>query len=275
MFFTEKEDLTSIMSEILPEVKNIKKYSNGWTNIVLEASSSDGVFIFRFPRNDFFSKQIEKDVVANEFLRNKIPDFKTVKLSIKYDKKQRPFSVHKKVDGEVLTNRIEFLNEKEKNKIIFEIAECFAKIHHLSTAIIPEKLNVRLSHFLNELAEVNDDYYDYSMQKDMEKEENESPLVFVYGDLNIGNILLNDKNEIVAFLDFSFFGLSDIYTDLSRMSCRVDDDFMNKLFKNYEKITGISVDRKKIEKRNKMWKYVEEQYIKYMKKYFPEIELPK
>ncbi len=278
MFFTEKENLKYIIDTILPNSKNIKKYSTGWTNIVLEATDIDNnCFIFRFPRNNFFSKQIEKDVLANKFLKSKIADFKTIDLNIKYDDKKRPFSIHKKIEGESLTNKINLLTFDEKCKIIKEIAEFLSKIHSIKFNLkkIPEKLNIRLSRFLNDLAKVDDNYYDYSMQQEMEIEENESPLVLVHGDLNIGNILLDENNEIVAFLDFAFFGLSDIYSDLSRISCRVDDEFMDILIKNYEKINNIVIDKNKIERRNKMWKYVEEQYIIYMKKYFPEIELPK
>ncbi len=278
MFFTEKENLKDIINTILPSPKNIKKYSTGWTNIVMEATDKNNeCFVFRFPRNDFFSKQIEKDVIANNFLKSKINAFKTIDLNIKYDSKARPFSIHTKIEGESLTNRLNYLKFDEKCKIIKEIAEFLSKVHSIKVNLneIPDKLNVRLSHFLNELAKVDDNYYDYSLQQEMEKEENESNLVFVHGDLNIGNILLNENNEIVAFLDFAFFGLSDIYSDLSRISCRVDDEFMDLLIKFYEEINNIVIDKDKLEKRNKMWKYVEEQYIIYMKKYFPEIELPK
>lgn len=278
MFFTEQEDLKIVMDSVLPNAKNLKKYSTGWTNIVIEATGEgNNCLIFRFPRNDFFSKQIEKDVLANKFLKSKINNFKTIDLNIRYDEKGRPFSVHKKINGESLTNRLNFLKSEEKEKIIKEIAEFLFKIHSIKVNLneIPEKLNVRLSHFLNELAKVDEDYYDYSLQKEMEKEENETPLVFVHGDLNIGNIILNEKNEIVAFLDFAFFGLSDIYSDLSRISCRVGEKFMDLLVKHYENIADIIIDRSKLKRRGKMWEYVEEQYIVYMKKYFPEIELPK
>lgn len=276
MFFKEKEDLKAIIDDIIHNSGNIKKYSTGWTNIVLEATGDEGTFIFRFPRNDFFSKQIEKDVLANKFIRSKIPDFKTIDLNIKYDKKGRPFSVHRKVEGTSLTDRFNFLSLEKKNEIAKEVAECFSKIHSINVdlANTPDKLSVKISKFLYDLSKVDDEYYDYSMLEELEKDENNSKKVFVYGDLNIGNVLLNEEDKIVAFLDFSFFGLSDIYTDLSRISCRVDDVFMDEMINTYEKITDTYIDKDKIRERNKMWSYVEKQYIKYMKKYFPEIELP-
>lgn len=275
-YFTEKEDLLLIIKSIIPNPKNIKKYSTGWTNIVLEVTNDNNEsFIFRFPRNDFFSKQIEKDVIACNFLKEKIKNFKTINPTIYFDKNNRPFSMHKKVEGETLTNKINSLNDSDKNRIIKEIATFFAQVHSIEVIEkdIQKELTIRLSKFLNDLAKVDDNYYDYSMQKELEEDENSDKLVFVHGDLNIGNIILNESNDIVAFIDFAFFGLSDIYLDLSRISCRVDDVFLDKLIEEYEKLVNIKIDRNKIEKRNKMWKYIEEQYIEYIKNYHPEIEL--
>ena len=43
---------------------------------------------------------------------------------------------------------------------------------------------------------------------------------------------------------------------------------------NYEILSGKKLDLNKIQKRNDMWKYIEERYIVYMKNNHPEIEIP-
>ena len=272
MYFTEKEDFLNILSKYIKNIKSINKITKGWTNIVFDIETDKENYIARFPRNNFFSKQIEKDVIANKYLREKI-NLKAPEMEICYNN-GRPFSIHKKIEGKDLSKRLDNLSSEKIDNITKEIAEFYYTIHTMDISDIPEIINIKLSDFLSELAKVDDDYYDYSLLKDLEKDE-ENNLVFVHGDLNIGNILLDENDEINAFLDFSFTGLSDIYCDLSRISCRVDDNFLNKILNNYETLSGKKLDLNKIQKRNSMWKYIEEQYIVYMKKYHPEIEIPK
>lgn len=273
LFFSEKEDLNSIIKHQLDEdtIISIDKISTGCTNIVLDVKTNNNNYIFRFPRNDFFAKRIEKDVIANKFLKKTI-NLKTVDMNIYYDN-NRPFSIHTKVEGVALTKKINFMSKQDKIKIANEIAKLFYDIHNINIKTIPDACKISLADFLIELAKVDDNYYDYSSLLQLKENELKNP-VFVYGDLNIGNIILNENNDICAFIDFSFTGISDIYCDLSRISCRIDNFFMETILNKYELLINKKLDREKIEQRNKMWNYVEEQYIIYMKKYFPEIDIP-
>ena len=137
---------------------------------------------------------------------------------------------------------------------------------------IPNVLKTRLSDFIVDIANVDDNYYNYE-DSDLLKKDEEKELVFVHGDLNIGNILLDDNDDIIAFIDFAFASLSERCCDLSRISCRVSPEFLNDILTTYEKISNYKIDYEKINKRNKMWNYVEEQYIIYMKNTFPEIKV--
>lgn len=271
MYFRIDEDFTKILNKYINNIQNISKITKGWTNIVFDVETNKERYIVRFPRNDFFSKQIEKDVTANEFLRKTI-NLRAPEMNLLYDN-NRPFSIHKKISGIDLSKRIDYLNSNQIDNITHDIAEFYYQIHNINIDSIPSILNIRLSDFLTELAKVDDNYYDYSSLEELRKDEDNN-LVFVHGDLNIGNILLNEQDNIVAFLDFSFAGLSDIYCDLSRISCRVDDKFLSKILNNYERLSNKTLDLKKIDKRNQMWKYIEEQYIIYMKNHHPEIEIP-
>lgn len=270
-FFVENKDLFSIISTNFKKIDNIKKISTGWTNIVFEIKNNNVSYILRFPRNEFFSKQIEKDVIVNQFLKNEI-NLKTTNMWIEYDN-NRPYSIHEKVEGFALTEKIKSLSKKEIDKITNEIAEFFTTIHNISLDKIPEVSKIKLSKFLTDLSKVDDNYYNYSSLIDLDKREKEEK-VFCHGDLNIGNIILDKNNNINAFIDFAFASLSTRIADLSRISCRVSTDFLDAIIKKYEKINSLTIDMNELQKCNSMWKYIEEQYIIYMKKYQPEIKLP-
>ena len=113
-FFTEREDLESIIKEELKDknIINIDKISTGWTNIVLNVKTDNGEeYIFRFPRNDFFASKIEKDVLANNFLKDKL-NLKTVDMKLSCNK-NRPFSVHKKSGYNHIWHEL-FIRKKEE-----------------------------------------------------------------------------------------------------------------------------------------------------------------
>ena len=137
-FFTEDEDLKSIvLANLDEEVVDIKKISTDWTNIVLDVKCKDNSYIFRFPRNNFFSNIIEKDVEANKFLKEHT-NIKVVDMRLCYDK-NRPFSIHKKIEGKTLMTRMNDLSKKKENEIAEEIAKAFHEIHSVNIDTVPTK----------------------------------------------------------------------------------------------------------------------------------------
>ena len=95
-FFTPEDPLNQIIKETFPkkQILQTDHILTGWTNIVIEVTTDDGNYFFRFPRNPFWSKMIVKDAAVCNFVDGKT-SFYTPQMELHYDSKKRPFSVHK------------------------------------------------------------------------------------------------------------------------------------------------------------------------------------
>lgn len=270
-FFTEDEDLHAIIANKLENLSdNIKKVSTGWTNIVLDVNSNNESYIVKLPRDDFWANHIVKDATASNFVRNNM-NINSGDMKIVYDN-DRPFSIHKKIQSKALTECIDTLNIDKIEKIAKKLAHIFFIFHSFNISKIPQLLKCRYYDFISNLPKLDRNKYDFSYFNGMLDDEKEEEQVFIHGDLNIGNVILNENDEVEAIIDYSFCGLGDIYTDLSIFSCRVNDDFFNILVSEYEKISNKKLDVKKLQNRKKLRQYIEKEYKEFMKKTHPEIK---
>ena len=81
----------------------------------------NGNYFFRFPRDNFWIKTIVKDYEFSKFIDGKT-DFKTVQLNLMYDN-GRPYSIHKKIEGTVLAEKMNDLSQDEVKIVSEEIAK--------------------------------------------------------------------------------------------------------------------------------------------------------
>lgn len=267
-YFTVNDNFEKIIRENLFDVEKIVPILNGWTNFVFEVeTTSKTTYIFRFPRNDFFSLALDKEIEFSKFINDKI-SYKTVQLE-KFYNKNRLFSRHKKLDGIMLSKVYEKMSLKSKQNLAKDLALFMKELQSIDYS----NLNLeKCSKFLDDLSEVTKTEYDLSKHDYLKKLESE--LVLCHGDLNPGNILMDNKFNVVAILDFAFVSVSSPINDLSRIIGRLPGDFEEIMLNQFNKTFNTNITSFEINNLIKMWDYVEEKYIDYIKIYHKDIVLP-
>ena len=264
-FFTTSDPLDEIIAKTLPE-KKIEKTEHiltGWTNIVIEVGTNDGAFFFRFPRNPFWSKMIVKDAAVCNFVDGKT-SYYTPQMKLCYDDKKRPFSVHQKIEGYTLGDRIYHLSHTALTGVAYDVAKFIKELSSIDLSKAPEKVKYPLSDFLHEL-----DYEHYKKHIDKDhafiKETEKQNLV--HGDLNLGNILLDENNKMIGVIDFCFAGTGNPNMDVARMVSRpAPEEFEKSFLSHFNNL-------EEIERMRLAWKDIDNGYAEHIRTNFPEINL--
>ncbi len=267
-FFSLDENFDRIIRESLPnsEVKGLNFISTGWTNIVYEVETNSGNYFFRFPRDDFWIRTIEKDCQFADYIKGKT-SFNTADLKL-YKNQGRGYSVHKKVEGEPLTNRMNDMSTQEIEKVSKQIAEFMYQLHTIpykkDEIFSIDNIGVKLVDFLDELIELHldDEAKKFWKYKEFSQKENNC---LVHGDLNPGNIIIDDNNNIASVIDFGFGGFGNKYFDIARIIGRLPDSFKNYIIRNYEELSGEKLDKVVLENEINIWNDIDNGYIKYMR----------
>lgn len=267
-YFSLDEDFENIIRNTLKDnIINIKPISTGWTNIVFEVETNNGDYFFRFPRDDFWSRTIVKDYEFSQYIQGKT-DFNTVKLNLGYDN-SRPFSVHKKIEGSVLADKMNDLNENEVKDISNDIAKFMYQLHNVSfnknKVFKINNIGLNLVDFLDELLNYHISpkdkiFWDYSS---FSKKPNNC---LVHGDLNSSNIILDENNKVAAIIDLGFAGFGNKYNDISRIIGRCPNCFKKEIINSYEKLSNDTLDYNELDMEIDIWKNIDNSYINYMRK---------
>ena len=264
-FFTTSDPLEQIISQTFPEKKILetKHIITGWTNIVIEVTTDKGSYFFRFPRNPFWSKMIIKDAAVCNFVDGKT-SFYTPQMKLYYDDKHRPFSVHKKIEGYTLGDRIYHLSHTALTGAAYDVAKFIKELSSIDLNNAPEKVKYPLSKFLHEL-----DYkhYDNHIDNDHIYIKSTEQQKLVHGDLNLGNILLDENDKVIGVIDFCFAGTGNPNMDVARMISRpAPEEFEDALLAQFENQTEI-------ERMKTAWQHIDNGYADHIRAHFPEINL--
>ena len=268
MYFKIDEDFEQIVRNSLKgkEIKQMNLITTGWTNIVYEVETNEGNYFFRFPRDEFWSRTIVKDSEFAQYIYQKT-NFNTCKLELQRDA-GRPFSIHKKIEGTPLADKIEQLSEEEISKVSEDIAKFMAELHGLNfqqeKIFSINNIGLNLSEFLNELLTKHVSKEDRAFWKFSDTINKQECLV--HGDLNLSNVLLDEKNRVAAVIDFGFAGYGNIYDDVARILSRnCPKNFKQEIIKNYEKYAQIKLDEKELDRKITEWINIDQGYINYMR----------
>ncbi len=265
IFFTNKDPLDKIIAATFPEKKitDTKHILTGWTNIVIEVSTDNGNYFFRFPRNPFWSKMIVKDAAVCNFVDGKT-SFYTPQMKLHYDEKGRPFSVHQKIEGYTLGDRIYHLSHTALTGAAYDVAKFIKELSGIDLSKAPEEVKYPLSDFLHEL-----DYEHYKKHIDTDHEYIKATETkqMVHGDLNLGNILLDENDKVIGVIDFCFAGTGNPNMDVARMVSRpAPKEFEEVLLNQFG-------DSDEIERMRAAWKHIDAGYAEHIRTNFPEINL--
>jgi aminoglycoside phosphotransferase (APT) family kinase protein len=257
------EILATRCDSFTQQPSTIAPINTGWTNAVFDVVHNQTHYIARFPRGACFARAMKTDVAAINFVKGVVatPDVKI------YFDGLRPFSVHKKIDGIVLSS-VDLNGQADA--LGPQIAAFFTKIHQLTP---PLRMQRRLSTFLKDVLSEIPFYEDYFEVEQLASYENDGPMVAVHGDLNVGNIIVDENFKIVSFLDFAFFGVSIPEADLARIRCRIPGALFEAILTHYERLSGRMLDQTRLAQMIKMWDNIERNYINFIAQTMPDIEV--
>ena len=266
-YFEIDEDFNKIIQQRLKDIKNIKLIPTGWTNIVFEVETAKNNYFFRFPRDEFWARTIVKDYEFAKYIYNKT-DFNTVQLRLFYDN-ERPYTMHTKIEGTPLAEKMNNLSEEEVKNISDEIAKFMFQLHNIKydkkQIFTINNIGLNLSEFLDELLNKHVSKEDMKFWNAKDKKElNETCLV--HGDLNSSNVLLDANNHVTAIIDFGFAGFGNKYDDIARIIGRCPQNFKESIVKSYENYSMNSINEEVLGENIKTWSNIDQSYINYLRK---------
>ena len=264
-FFTTNDPLDTIIKDTMKgrQVLKTKHILTGWTNIVIEVTTNEKSYFFRFPRNPFWSKMIVKDAAVCNFVEGKT-SFYTPQMELHYDEKKRPFSVHQKIEGYTLGDRIYHLSHTALTGVAYDAAKFIKEFSGIDLRGAPKEVQMPLSEFLYEL---DHEHYKNHIDKDHEYIKKTEENKLVHGDLNLGNILLDENDKVVGVIDFCFAGLGNPQMDTARMLSRpVPKEFEKEFLAQF-------VDTSEVDRMKTAWKHIDAGYAEHIRTNFPEITL--
>ena len=264
-FFTPNDDLDSIITKTLSDkkVEKTEHILTGWTNIVIEVTTDKGSYFFRFPRNPFWSRMIVKDAAVCNFVDGKT-SYYTPQMKLCYDAKGRPFSVHEKIEGYTLGDRIYHLSHTALTGAAYDVAKFIKELSGIDLSGAPEEVKFPLSEFLHEL---DYEHYEKHIDADHKYIKSTEKDKLVHGDLNLGNILLDENDKVIGVIDFCFAGTGNPNMDVARIVSRpAPKEFEDEFLSHFENTDEIS-------RMKETWHHIDNGYAEHIRAHFPEINL--
>ena len=275
-FLPDEAELNQVIASSLDgrdKVLTAQVIQTGWTNITMDVHGEQHDYIFRFPRNRFFADMIAKDCRFCAFINGKTR-IQTPQMALLFDK-GRPFSHHIKIKGTALTKRMYDLSDAGRAQIAEELAGFLTDLHKINPDQMPTDIRESLNDFLTGLATVHNGDYNISMHNELiHMEKHPDRQCIVHGDLNPGNVLVDEADHVCGIIDFAFASVSDCYADLGRFVGRAEPKLGQALVQAYQKQNQHNCLTDRIQQIVDLFQYVEFKYVQYMQSSHPEILIP-
>ena len=185
-------------------------------------------------------------------------------MKLYYDSKKRPFSVHQKIEGYTLGDRIYHLSHTALTGAAYDVAKFIKELSNINLKEAPDEVKYPLSDFLKEL---DYQHYDHHIDQDHAFIKKTELSRLVHGDLNLGNILLDQNDKVIGVIDFCFAGTGNPNMDVARMISRpAPAEFESTLLSQFDNTSEIN-------RMRKAWQNIDAGYANHIRTNFPEINL--
>jgi aminoglycoside phosphotransferase (APT) family kinase protein len=175
--------------------------------------------------------------------------------------------VHKKIEGYTLGDRIYHLSHTAITGVAYDVAKFIKELSAIDLKSAPAEVRMPLSEFLREL---DYEHYDKHIDTDHDYIKSKDDTKLVHGDLNLGNILLDENDKVVGVIDFCFAGTGNPQMDAARMVSRpVPEEFEKEFLAEYAQFGDTS----EVPRMRDAWKHIDAGYAEHIRKKFPEINL--
>ena len=89
----------------------------------------------------------------------------------------------------------------------------------------------------------------------------------MHGDLNLGNILLDENDKVIGVIDFCFAGTGNPNMDVARIVSRpAPKEFEKEFLSHFE-------NKDEISRMKEAWRHIDNGYAEHIRTNFPEINL--
>jgi len=148
--------------------------------------------------------------------------------------------------------------------VAYDTAKFIKELSGIDLRGAPKEVQMPLSEFLYEL---DHEHYKKHIDADHKYIKKTEENKLVHGDLNLGNILLDENDKVIGVIDFCFAGLGNPQMDTARMLSRpVPEEFEKEFLAQF-------VDTSEVKRMKTAWQHIDAGYAEHIRTNFPEITL--
>jgi len=220
---------------------DIKFIGKGWGSFAFQADNK----VLRFARREIKVYINDKNIC--DFVRDKI-SFPVPRIEIFEDVKY-PYATHEIIPGRLWNDKYaRGLAESAQDALAKDIAKFLAELHAIDAS---EILKISTGgHLAWEAAGPFIEEYFSAEQIDTLRNKYEKAIavpvtdtVLCHNDFHGGNSVLDENNRLAGVFDWANHGICERADEFRHLCNPKNPEFCDKIFDEYEKLTGVKIDR--------------------------------